>query len=120
MKKLTLYLLLISFIGCNQPQLSHVDTAKNVVESFYKNENTKLEKHTTTDSYQSFMAIQALVAPGTTQASNFKLIQESVNGDTAWVKFSTSYEDQPEIFKLVKVDKKWKVTEKDKNEKSPF
>ncbi|MDO7136036.1 hypothetical protein [Algibacter lectus] len=120
MKKIALYLLIISFIGCNQTKLSHVDTAKTVVESFYKNENSTLEKYTTAESYQSFMAIQALVAPGTTQVSNFKLIQESVNGNIAWVKFTSSYEDKPETFKLVKVDGNWLVTEKKLNEKSPF
>ena len=115
MKKMILYLLIMLFMGCAQSQLSHTDTAKIVVESFYK-----LKKHTTAESYASFMSVQSMVAPGTNDTSDFKLIKESVNGETAWVKFSTSYEDKPETFKLVKVDGIWKVAEKSLKEKSPF
>ncbi len=120
MKKMILYLLILLFIGCTQSQLSHTDTAKIVIESFYKNDNSKLKKYTTTESYASFMAVQALVAPGTDDASNFKLIEETVDGDTAWVKFSTSYEEKPETFKLIKQDGQWNVAEKGLREKSPF
>lgn len=120
MKKMILYLLILIFMGCAQSQLSHTETAKIVVESFYINDNSKLKKHTSPESYASFMSVQAIVAPGTDDASNFKLIKESVNGETAWVKFSTSYEDNPETFKLVKVDGQWKVAEKGLREKSPF
>lgn len=120
MQKMILYLLILLFMGCNQSQLSHIDTAKVVVESFYNNDNSKLKKNTTPESYASFMSFQSIVAPGTDDASNFKLIEESVNEDTAWVKFSTSYEDKPETFKLVKVDGQWKVAEKGLREKNPF
>ena len=120
MKKMILYLLILLFLGCAQSQLSHSDTAKIVVESFYKIDNSKLKKHTTAESYASFMAVQAVVAPGTDKPSNFKLIEETSNDDTAWVKFSTSYEDKPETFKLVKENGQWKVTEKGLREKSPF
>ena len=91
-----------------------------VVESFYKNDNAQLKKHTTAESYAPFMAIQGMIATGNNSPSNFKLIQETVDGDVAWVKFSTSYEEKPETFKLIKVDGKWKVTEKGLKEKAPF
>ncbi len=120
MKKMILYLLILIFMGCTQSQLSHTDTAKVVVESFYKNDNSKLKKHTTAESYASFMAVQTVVAPGTNDVSNFKLINETVDSDTAWVKFSTSYEDKPETFKLIKQDGQWKVAEKGLREKAPF
>lgn len=120
MKNMILFLLIMSCVGCSQTQLSHIDTAKVVVESFYKNDNAQLKKHTTAESYASFMAIQAMVAHGTDSSSNFKLIEEIVDGDVAWVKFSTSYEEKPETFKLIKVDGKWKVTEKGLKEKAPF
>ncbi|WP_418603569.1 hypothetical protein [Hwangdonia sp.] len=120
MKKMILYLLIMLFMGCTQSQLSHTDTAKVVVESFYKNDNSILKKHTTPESYASFMSVQAIVAPGTDDASNFKLIKESVNGNTAWVKFSTSFEDKPETFKLEKVDGKWLVAEKGTGENAPL
>ena len=120
MKNMILYLLIMSCVGCSQTQLSHIDTAKIVVESFYKNDNAQLKKHTTAESYASFMAIQGMIATGNNSPSNFKLIQETVDGDVAWVKFSTSYEEKPETFKLIKVDGKWKVTEKGLKEKAPF
>ncbi|PQV51469.1 hypothetical protein CLV33_101392 [Jejuia pallidilutea] len=120
MKKMILYLLILLLMGCTQSQLSPTDTAKIVVESFYKNDNSKLKKHTTAESYASFMSIQATIAPGTDDNSNFKLIEETVKEDTAWVKFSTSYDNKSETFKLIKVDGKWLVTEKQMNEKTPF
>ncbi len=120
MKKMILYSLILIFMGCAQSQLSHTDTAKIVVESFYKNDNSKLKKHTTDESYSSFMAVQAIVAPGTDKASNFKLIEETIDDNIAWVKFSTSYEEKPETFKLVKQDRQWKVSEKGLREKAPF
>lgn len=120
MKNMILFLLIMSCVGCSQTQLSHIDTAKVVVESFYKNDNAQLKKHTTAESYASFMAIQGMIATGNNSPSNFKLIQETVDGDVAWVKFSTSYEEKPETFKLIKVDGKWKVTEKGLKEKAPF
>ena len=89
MKKIIFYSLILLFISCAKTQLSHVETAQIVVESFYQKDNTKL-------------------------------IQETVNGDTAWVKFTTSYEDKPETFKLVQEDGKWKVTETGLREKGPF
>lgn len=52
--------------------------------------------------------------------SNFKLIDETTEGDVAWVKYSTSYDKTPEIFKLIKLDGKWKVTVKIPKEKVPL
>ncbi len=52
--------------------------------------------------------------------SNFNILQEAIDGDIAWVKFTTSYEDKPETFKLVNVDGQWKVTERDSGERAPF
>ncbi|WP_234969228.1 hypothetical protein [Winogradskyella jejuensis] len=109
-------------LSCSQGQLSHIDTAKVVVESFYQKDNNKLKKHTTEESYAAFMSIQTVMASGDSAvgASNFKVLQETVDGDIAWVQFSTSYEEAPEIFKLVNEDGQWKVTEKGVKEKSPF
>lgn len=120
MKKMIIYLLISLVLSCGQTQLSYTETAKIVVESFYKNDNSKLKKYTTPESYASFMAIQAMVAPDNDSSSNFKLIEETVDGDVSWVKFSTSYEEKPETFKLIKVDGQWKVAEKGLSEKSPF
>jgi len=120
MKKISAYLVLLAFVACAKTQISPTETAKIVVESFYDKDNSKLKKHTTTESYDSFISIQDIMTPAESGASNFNVVQEIVDGDTAWVKFTTSYEEKPEIFKLVQVDGQWKVTEKGLREKGPF
>ena len=122
MKKIALYSLLLAFIACSNSQISHTDTAKIVIESFYQNNNSTLKKHTTEDSYASYMSIQAVIAPGDPKSkrSNFKVQEETVDGDIAWVKFTTSYSVKPETFKLIKQDGKWKVELQGVREKGPF
>ncbi|MFS4467518.1 hypothetical protein [Maribacter sp. 2210JD10-5] len=120
MKKLLLFSLIILFVACTEQQLSHTETAKIVVESFYQKNNSKLKEHTTLESYIAFIAIQDMMTANESGASNFVIEQETVDGDTAWVKFTTSYEEKPEIFKLIKSDRQWKVTEKGLREKGPF
>lgn len=121
MKKIVPYLWCILFMACTTAQKSPVETAQTVIESFYQQDLSTLRQNTTPESYESFMAVHDMLVPTKMEgASNFKVLGESVNGDTAWVKFSTSYSDEPETFKLVKVDGNWKVTEKRLREKSPF
>jgi hypothetical protein len=120
MKKIIIYSLILLFISCEKTQLSHVETAQIVVESFYQIDNSKLKQFTTTESYESFIAVQNLITSSDAGTSNFELLQETVDGNTAWVKFTTSYEDKPETFKLVQEDGKWKVTETGLREKGPF
>lgn len=120
MKRAAFYLLSLVFLACADIQMSHTETAKVVVESFYTKDNSKLKSHTTPESYESFMAVQDFMTSENPKESTFKVINETVDGDTAWVKFTTSYEEKPETFKLVKVDGKWKVAEKGLREKSPI
>ena len=114
--------MLLVLAACSQTQLSHTDTAKVVVESFYNKDNVKLKNYTTADSYASFMTIQNIVAPGDPEkkASNFKLLNETIEGDIAWVQFTTSYEEKPETFKLTNESGDWKVMEMGLREKGPF
>ena len=120
MKNLALILLLLVGAACSQKDLSPSETAKVVVESFYNKDNQKLKEYTTVESYESFMAIQDIITASTSGKSNFKVLQEKVDGDIAWVQFSTSYEEKPETFKLVKENGQWKVAEKRLREKGPF
>lgn len=117
-----LILIVLVIAACSQAQLSHTDTAKIVVESFYSKNDTKLKEHTTPDSYASFKSIQSIVtsAEPETKASKFKILNEMVDGDIAWVKFTTSYNEKPETFKLTNADGQWKVMRKEVREKSPF
>ena len=97
-----------------------MEIAQIVVESFYQKDNAVLKKHTTYESYASFISIQDMMTAAESGPSNFNIIQETVDGDTAWVKFTTSYEDKPETFKLVNADGHWMVTERVSGEKAPF
>ena len=120
MKNLALILLLFVGVACSQQYLSPSETAKVVVESFFNKDNQKLSEYTTAESYESFMAIQDIMTANTSGKFNFKVLQEKVDGDIAWVQFTTSYEEKPETFKLIKENRRWKVAEKGLREKGPF
>ncbi len=113
-------LLMVICFACTEAERSHTETAQIVVESFYQKDFPVLEKHTTKDSFDSFMYIQDIIPAVDNLDSYFKVIQETENGNTAWVQFSTVYEEQPETFKLVKEDGEWKVTEIGMGESAPF
>ena len=119
MKRLLTILSLGFCLACTNSQSSHTETAKIVVESFYQKDLPALEKYTTQESFQSFLQIQD-VFPVENKDSNFQVIQETEDGNIAWVQFTTAYEEQPETFKLIKVDGIWKVTEIKMGEKGPF
>lgn len=112
--------MILVFLSCSENPMSHLETAKVVVESFYNNDNSRLKKYTTPESYDSFIAVQDVMTSDSPDSSNFEVLEETTEGDTAWVKFKTSYEEKPETFKLVKVDGQWKVAEMGVRERSPF
>ena len=121
MKRMIIYSLILLLSACaEQQQLSPFETAKIVVESFYQKDNVTLKKHTTTEGYDGLMAIQNMIGDGKTGNSDFKVLDETTEGDTAWVKFTTSYDAKPETFKLIKEGGSWKVTQKALREKGPF
>ena len=111
MKKMLLLILMVICFACSEAECSHIQTAQIVVESFYQKDFSVLEKHTTKNSYDSFMYIQDTVPAIDKRDSHFNVIQETEDGDTAWVQFSTVYQAQPETFKLIKEEGIWKVTE---------
>jgi hypothetical protein len=114
-------LILTTFISCGESQMSPAETAETVVESFYLKQNAELKKYTTSESYESFLSVQELFTQEEyAKESNFKLIRDSINGNNAWVKFTTVYEEKPETFKLIKDESTWRVTEIGMGEKSPF
>ena len=116
-----IYSLILLLSACTeQKQLSPSETAKIVVESFYQKDNATLEEHTTNEGYDGLMVIQNLIGDDKTGNSEFKVLDETAEGDTAWVKFTTTYDAKPETFKLIKEDGLWKVTQKAVREKGPF
>ncbi|WP_300435906.1 hypothetical protein [Christiangramia sp.] len=120
MKNYVFILILAICVSCAESQMSPAMTAQKVVESFYAKDNSQLKKYTTAASYESFLSVQDMFEAQNSLTSNFKVLDESIENQTAWVKFSTSFEDNPEIFKLIQEDGIWKVTESGVRETSPF
>lgn len=120
MRKVFFYQMILLVLTCADKPMSHTETSREVVESFYNKDNTKLKSNTTPDSYESFLAVQDVMTSENPGASNFKVLEEMIEGDVAWVKFQTSYEEKPETFKLIMVDGKWKVAEMGLREETPF
>lgn len=120
MKTLALILILVAGATCSQQNLSPTETAKVVLESFYNKDNQKLKEHTTSESFESFLAVQDIMTTNISGKSDFKVLQDKVDGDIAWVQFTTSYEEKPETFKLIKENGEWKVAEKGLRERGPF
>ena len=120
MKKMLFLSLMVIGFACTEAEKSHTETAQIVVESFYQKNLPVLKKHTTKESFDSFMYIQQIVPEVDKRDSSFKVIQETENGKSAWVQFSTVYEAQPETFKLIREEGSWKVAEIEMGEKVPF
>jgi hypothetical protein len=121
MKKFLIPLLSVVLWSCNgQTASSPAQVAETVVVSFYTQDNGTLQKHTTKESYESFMTVQALLSAEEKKSSEFQVLNEKVDTDVTWIKFISSYSNEPETFKLVKEDGQWKVTEKSDDEKGPF
>jgi len=117
MKKLVICSLVLLFISCSETKnMSPSETATIVVESFYAKDNNILKKHTTSDGYDSLIMIQGLV-PDSDNDAKVTISDEEIETDTAWVKYSSNYDNKPGIFKLVKDDGQWKVTSKGPREK---
>ncbi|QYA26725.1 hypothetical protein G3I01_14895 [Gramella sp. MT6] len=120
MKRLLIIGMLTFLISCSESPKTPVETSQIVVESFYQRNNGQLEEYTTLGLYNSYMAVQEQMTNGKNGSSNFKVVKDTIYGDTAWVKFNSAYADRPETFKLIKQNGKWKVTETGLRERSPF
>ena len=121
MKSLATFILVFLLISCSGTQdSSPASVAEIVAESFYQGKETMLKKHTTPEGFATFSNLQKMFAKPKGSKSNFKLIDDVIEGDIAWVKYSTSYDKTPGIFKLVKVDGIWKVTVRNPKEKATF
>ena len=120
MKRVLLYSVILALVACNEKKMTHTETAKIVAESFYYNDNATLEKHTTAESYAVLSSLQDLFTADENSEMNFAVIEDTINGDVAWVRYSTSFEEKPSVFKLVKEDGQWKVTEQKPREELPF
>ena len=120
MKTLISCLLIVFIFSCTEKQnLTHIETAKIVVESFYKKDNSTLKKHTTSDGYNGLIMIQDMISNEDKDAK-VEILGEALEGDLAWVKYNSSYDKNPGVFKLIKENGQWKVTSKKPRERGPF
>lgn len=83
MKILALIFLLLVGAACSQKDLSSANAAKLVVERFYKKDDQKLKEFTTAENYKSYLFIHDIIATETYGKSNYKVLQEKVEGDIA-------------------------------------
>ncbi len=120
MKRIFIFSVILLFISCSQDKnFSPTETAKMVLKSFYEKDNSTMKKYTTTDGYSGLLMIQDMV-PESNKEVTVEILGENVDGDTAWVKYNTSYDEKPGVFKLVKENGQWKVSSKGPRERGPF
>ena len=121
MKTISILFGIILFTACSNPQSkSPEEVTQLVLESFYTQDNEQLQMYTTQTGYQGLKQIQNFFIETSETEMNFKVVQQTQEGDTAWVQCTINYLDRPETFKLVKEDGQWKVTEKGVSSLSPF
>ena len=121
MKNLVICSLILLFFSCSESKnLSPSETAKVVAESFYHGNDVSLKKHTTAEGYANLSSIQEMFAEDKDSETNFKVVDEAMDGEVAWIKYSTAYDPKPGVFKLVKEDGQWKVTHNGPRDNGPF
>jgi len=121
MKNLVICSLILLFFSCSEKKnLSPSETAKVVAESFYHGDEATLKKFTTSEGYANLSSIQAMFTEDKDSEANFKVVDEVIDGEVAWVKYSTAYDPKPGVFKLVQKDGQWKVTHNGPRDKGPF
>ncbi|SHG25337.1 hypothetical protein SAMN05444483_10765 [Salegentibacter echinorum] len=121
MKKIAFFSLVALVLSCAGKQnLSPSETAKLVAESFYHGDKTTLKEYTTASGYANLSSIQEMFIENKDSKSNFKVLDEQKEGEVTWIKYSTSYDRKPGIFKLVNEDGQWKVTHNGPRDKGPF
>ncbi|WP_281986881.1 hypothetical protein [Aquimarina aggregata] len=99
--------------------MSHTETAETVAESFFSKDESVLKKHTTSEGFASLVTVQNMV-PDSDKEITVEILDESIDGEIAWVKYSTSFDGKSGVFKLIKENGQWKVTSKGTREKGPF
>lgn len=120
MKNLVICSFLLLFFSCSEnKKMSPSETAKIVAESFFLKDESTLKKYTTSEGYTSLITVQNML-PDSDKDIEVEILDEAIDDNIAWVKYSTSFDGKPGVFKLVKENNKWKVTNKEPREKEPF
>lgn len=120
MKNLVICSLVLLFFSCSEKKnLSPSETAKVVAESFFSKDESTLKKHTTSEGYASLITVLNML-PDSDNEIEVEILDEAVESEIAWVKYKTSYDGKSGIFKLVKENGQWKVTNKEPGDRGPF
>ena len=123
MKKIVVFSLALLFLSCadSETKISGPSTtAQIVIESFYEKDEETLKANSTPEGYANYMNIINMFNATKKKDSDFKVLQDTIMGDVAWVKYTTAYDKTPGVFKLVKQDGKWLATARGSKDKSPF
>lgn len=99
--------------------MSPSETAKIVAKSFFSKDESTLKKHTIPEGYSSLITGLNMM-PDSDKEINVEILDEVIDKEIAWVKYKTTYDGKSGIFKLVKENDQWKVTNKGPREKGPF
>jgi len=120
MKNLVICSLVLLFISCaGKNNMSHTETAQIVAESFFSKDESTLKKHTTSEGYASLVTVQNMI-PDSDKQIEVEILDEAIDGEIAWVRYKTTFDGKAGIFKLIKENGQWKVTNKGPREKGPF
>lgn len=102
MKKIFICSFVLLLLSCSENKnLSPTETAKIIAESFYHGYDANLKKHTTAGGYANLSSIQEMFAADNNSETNFKVVDEAMEGEVARAKHSTAYDPKPSVFKLV-------------------
>ena len=120
MKNSVICSLILLFFSCSESKnFSPSETAKVVAKSFFSKDESTIKKYTTSEGYASLITVQNIL-PDSDKEIAVEILDETIDGEIAWVKYKTSFDGKSSIFKLVKEDNQWKVTSKGPREKGPF
>lgn len=123
MKRIVICSLVLLFLSCadSKTKISGPSaTAQIVIESFYEKDEETLKANSTPQAYSNYMNTINMFNPTVKDDSNFTVLQDTIMGDVAWVKYTTAYDKTPGVFKLVKQDGKWLATARGSKDKAPF
>ena len=123
MKKFVVFSLIMLFLSCadSETKISGPSaTAQIVIESFYEKDEETLKANSTPQAYSNYMNTINMFNATKKKDSDFKVLQDTIMGDVAWVKYTTAYDKTPGVFKLVKQDGKWLATARGSKDKAPF
>ena len=123
MKKIVVFSLVLLFLSCadSDTKVSGPSaTAQIVIESFYEKDEEALKANSTPQAYSNYMNTINMFNATVKDDSNFTVLQDTIMGDVAWVKYTTAYDKTPGLFKLVKQNGKWLADSRGSKDKSPF